>query len=242
MRLAVIAVLLGYVLPSYSILKRMGNQRDEITLTSLKLDGLGAVSPVVAKELASSLGSSWSSGELSLTATFLMKFPGRCRLELSSPETAKSLAVVWNNAKKRSEGPEFAAAQAGVDELCAFLSPRSANDGETRANLDRHLKSLKVDTQQVALGRFEGTTVFIIGDKKEGSPQVWVYKDRFLPARVRYTDDKGTAWDVRFIDYTSQATADWFPRQVEVLKGTEPHLRLMVLGSETRPEIEQSKF
>ena len=62
------------------------------------------------------------------------------------------------------------------------------------------------------------------------------------PARVRFTDDAKQPWDVRFLDYTSQATGDFFPRIVEVYKGTELHLRLTVLGADTRPELDTLQF
>jgi hypothetical protein len=47
---------------------------------------------------------------------------------------------------------------------------------------------------------------------------------------------------VRFIDYTSQATGDWFPRVVEVYRGGELQLRVSVLASETRPNLDAMKF
>lgn len=242
MRVVLVAMALGYVMPSFSILKRVANQRDELTLTALKLDGLGAAGSTVSRELANALGTTYGSGELSMTANLSMRFPGRCRLELTSNESTKSLAVTWSNGKKRAEGPTFAPAQAAVDEACALLALRSGTEGETRSAIDKHLASLKIETRQVALGRFAGQVAFILGDRKEGAPQFWVYKERFLPARVRFTDEANITWDVRFIDYTSQATSDWFPRVVEVYKGEELQLRLSVLAADTRPNLDGTKF
>ena len=65
--------------------------------------------------------------------------------------------------------------------------------------------------------------------------------DRFLPARVRFTDERGT-WDVRFIDYSSASVADWIPRVVEVYRGEELHLRLTALNADTRADLEKTKF
>ena len=242
MRALLLMITVGYVMPSFSILKRVANQRDDLTLTALKLDGLGAAGPTVSRELASAMGTAWASGELSMSASWALRFPNRCRLELTSTESTKSLAVVSNSGKKRAEGPAFAGAQVALDQVCALLVLRSGTEGETREALGKHLSSLKVDTHQVALGRFAGTVAFILGDRKEGSPQFWVYKERFLPARVRFTDEANTPWDVRFIDYTSQATSEWFPRVVEVYKGEELQLRLSVLAADTRPNAESMKF
>lgn len=229
-------------MPAFSILKHLANGRDELTLTALKLDGLGTAGSTVSRELASALGTAWASGELALTVTVSLRFPGRCRLDLTSNESTKSLAVMSNNGKKRAEGAPFAAAQVALDHLCALLVLKSGTDGETRAAIERQLSTLKVDTRQVSLGRFAGTTAFILGDLKQGSAQFWVYKERFLPARVRYTDEGGTEWDVRFIDYTSQATSDWFPRVTEVYAGGELQLRLSVLAADTRPSLDAMKF
>ena len=137
---------------------------------------------------------------------------------------------------------ELKAARVAVDELCAVLSIHSGTEGESKGSLFTHLNALKVDTKQSSLGRFAGTIAFVLGDRAEGSPQFWVYKDRMQPARVRFTDDAKQPWDVRFLDYTSQATGDFFPRIVEVYKGTELHLRLTVLGADTRPELDTLQF
>lgn len=246
MRLLVAALALAYVMPTYSILRRYAGTRDDLTLTSLKVDGTAAVAPVVAKDLAQALGSTWASGDLPLTAALSIKYPGRCRLDLSSYESNKTLTVASSNGKRRAEGPELVAAQVALDELCAFFAVKSGGDGETRAAIERHLQALKVDPKQVSHVRFMGQLGFAIGAKAEGSPQYWVYRDRvppdrFLPARVRFTDERGT-WDVRFIDFTSASVTDWVPRVVEVYKGQELHLRLTALSADTRADLESTKF
>lgn len=242
MRAVVLGLVLAYVMPTYSVLKRLANARDELTVTALKLDSLGAVAPVIAKDVADQLGTSWTSGELTLTAVWSVRFPGRCRLDLSSPDSTKSMTFAWANGKKRSEGGALPAAAVAVDEVCALLALRSGTDGESRGQLERHLAALKVNPKETTLARFVGTVAFVIGDRAEGAPQLWVYKDKFLPARVRFTDDAGAQWDVRLVDYASQATGDWFPRQIEVYKGAEPQLRLTVLSADGKAELEGVKF
>ena len=242
MKSLLIALMLTYVMPAGPVLRRLANARDEMTLTALKTDGLAAVSPVMAKEVASALGASWNSGDLSLSASVTMRFPGRCRLDLTSSESNKTLTTTWASGKKRQDGGAFQAARVAVDEFCAVLSIHSGSEGESRAALTNHLGSLKVDTKQSSLGRFAGTIAYVLGDRAEGAPQFWVYKDKMQPARVRFTDDTKAQWDVRFLDYTSQATGDFFPRIIEVYKGTELHLRLTVLGADTRPEVDAVQF
>jgi len=241
MRLFVAALVVAYVMPAYSILRRYAASRDDLTLTGLKVDGLGAASPAVARDVASALGTTWTAGDLPLTSTLYVKYPGRCRLELASPDSGKSLAVAWSTGKLRTEGPEFAAARVALEQVCAVFALKSAGEGETRAALEKHLLALKVDTRATSLGRFAGALAFIIGNRADGNAQLWLYKEHFLPARLRFTDDRGT-WDVRFIDYSSATTSDWLPRVVEVYKGQELQLKLTTLSADTRVELESVKF
>jgi hypothetical protein len=129
LRTLVVSLTLVYIMPTFSVLKRLAANRDELTLTGLKMEGLGAVSPAIARGVADDLGTAWNSGELTLTANFSVRFPGRCRLDLSSPDTTTVIVSANSNGKKRHEGPAFAAAQVAVDEACALLGPRSGGEG-----------------------------------------------------------------------------------------------------------------
>jgi hypothetical protein len=139
------------------------------------------------------------------------------------------------------KGPRWPPRRWPVDQLCATLALRSATEGESRGLLERHLASLKVENHKVSLGRFEGSVVYVLGDRGPASPQFSVYKERFLPARVKLTDAAGQ-WDVRFIDYTSQATGDWLPRVIEVYRGDQLNLRVTVLSADGRPALDTLKF
>ena len=129
-----------------------------------------------------------------------------------------------------------------TEQACALLSIKSGDEGATRDALVRHLASLKVDTRVVSLARFNGTVSYLVGQKADGQAQLWVYKDRFLPSRLKFTDEGGTAWDVRFSDYTSQATGEAWPRVIEVLKGNEPQLRVMILNADLKADLTNVKF
>ena len=242
LKVAVVGLLVAYVLPTYSILRRMADGRDDLALNALKVEGSAAVSPSSAREVAALMGVDWQSGELMLGFTASMRLPGRCRLELSSTQSTKTLAAVSSNGKRRSEGGELPALQVAVDELCAVLALRGAGEGESRAAIERHLAALKVNSRLTSLGRFRGTVAYVLGDTGETAPQLWIFKDHFNPARVRFTDDKQLAWDVHFFDYTSQATGQAFPRQVLVSKGSEPVLRLTTLKGDLKPKLDDALF
>src|SRR6185295_16721141 len=110
-RLAVALAVLGYVMPSYSVLRRMASERDDLGLVALRVDGTATVPPAAAPQYADALGVTAGQGELQMTAVISMRLPGRCRVELSSLDSTKSAAAVSNNGKRRTEGTELPALQ-----------------------------------------------------------------------------------------------------------------------------------
>jgi hypothetical protein len=242
MKSAILALVVAYIMPSFGVLKRFASERDGLTVSNLKADGVAAVSPVLAKDVAGLMGVTWNSGELMLNASLSVRFPGRCRLELSSPESTRVLAAASTNGKVRGEGGDVQALMVGLEQACALLSIKSSEDGATRDTVQKYLGSLKVDLKQVGLARFGGSVSYLIGQKAEGQSQLWVDKERFLPSRLRFNDASGTAWDVRFSDYSSQATGEMWPRVLEVYKGNEPQLRVMVLNANAKADLSTVKF
>lgn len=246
MKAKVAALLLAYVMPTSGVLKRFAATRDDLSVTQLKATGVAAVAPVLAKDVASSLGVNWNSGELTLNASLAVRFPGRCRLDLSSPDSTRTISVAVSSGKKRFEGGELQALGVALEQACALLALKSSEDGATREAVLKHLGGLKVETRSISLARLDGavssaSVSYVIGNKAEGAPQLWVSKERFLPVRLRF-DDNGTSWDVRFSDYTSQATGEVWPRVLEISKGAEPQLRVMVLSADNKADLSQVKF
>ena len=242
MKAVLAAIVVAYIMPSYGVLKRFASQRDDLTVSNLKAEGVAAVSPALAKDVSSLMGVTWNSGELMLNASLSVRFPGRCRLELSSPESTKILAATSSGGKAKSEGGDVPALLVGLEQACSLLAQKAAEEGATRDNVSKHLTALKVDLKQVMLARFNGSVSYLIGQKAEGQSSVWIYKDRFLPSRLKFTDESGTAWDVRFSDYTSQATGEIWPRVLEVYKGNEAQLRVMVLNANAKADLSNVKF
>lgn len=246
MKAQLAALVLAYVMPTSGVLKRFAATRDDLSVTQLKATGVAAVAPVLAKDVASSLGVNWNSGELTLNASLMVRFPGRCRIDLSSPESTRTISVAVSSGKKRFEGGELAALGVALEQACALLALKSSEDGATREAVLKHLASMKVETKNVSLARLDGAVTstsvsYLIGARDDGAPQLWVSKERFLPTRLRFNDG-GTMWDVRFSDYTSQATGETWPRVLEISKGAEPQLRVMVLAADPKADLSQVKF
>ncbi len=237
----VATVAAAYVLPGYSILRRLADARDDLKLAQLKVDGALSFHGASAKEAAAATAQTLDRPELSLDGALYLRLPLRCRLEARVADTAKA-AAVSNAGKERVEGTEVAALSMANEQLCALLAGRSQGEGDLRAKLDVHLKSLGVDTQVTSLARFGGDVAYVLGAKEEGKSQFWVYKNEFQPARLRFTDKAGAVWDLRLYDYASPATGEWFPRTVELFKGAELQLRFTALDGDGKTALAEKLF
>jgi hypothetical protein len=231
----------AYVLPQGAILRRLVEARSEMRLVTLKVDGAAIFSGPALAPAASALGLPSDRPELPVDGTLSLKLPGRCRLDVSTPE-GKRAGMVVNGGRRKAVGPELAALAAALEQVCPLLASRSGSDTEARAALERHLRALGVEPGRSSLARFGGEVAYVLGNAAEGKPQFWVYKDTFRPARMRYTDKAGTAWDVRFLDYTSPTTGEWIPRTLEVWRGSERALRFTALTGDTRTALPDTLF
>ena len=230
--LAVLAVrtALAYVPAPGAIFRHLLTGREEQRISSARIEG----TLVLAGGASSEAG---AQGEIQSDARVLLKLPGRCRLEVNGPETGK-LAVVQTGGQMKNEGPAVAALGVGIGEVCALFGARSAGDG--RAELEAHLRKRGVNIGTSWLARFGGQVAYVIGGQKDGDAQFWVFKDNWLPARIRFTDG-GTRWDVRFVDYNSPA-GDWFPRAVEVSRDGERQVRFTTLSGDPRANVPDRLF
>ncbi len=230
-------VALGYVLPGGAILRRMSKVRDEQRLSAVRIEGTLALSGSALVDAGGPPGGPDSQGD----ATVSIRLPGRCRLDATAPDGAK-LAVVSSNGKRRADGPAVEALATVLDELCAFFGTRAGSESAGRSALEAHLRSRNIDPRPSSLARFGGQVAYVLGPTKEGSPQLWVFKDSFLPARVRWTDGQLTQWDVRFLDYNSPATGDWFPRVVEAARNGERLMRFAAVKGDSRASLADRLF
>lgn len=233
------AVAAAYVLPGGAILRRMVNARDELRLTTLRVDGTVSFYGGGVKEAASALNLSADKGETQADASFYLRVPGRCRVEASTPEGGK-LSAVENNGRKKAEGPALEPLNVALHAVCMLLAARGSSEQETRAELDRQLRGLGVDVRATGLGRIGDAVAYVLG--RTGQPQFWVFKDVFQPARLRFSDAQKVAWDVRFLDYSAPSAGELFPRVIEVSRNGERLLRFTVLKADTRVGLADRLF
>lgn len=240
--LGVAAAAHGYILPSFSILRRLTEAREELKLVSVKIEGSASFHGPGAVAAAGVLGAGPSAAEVMGDGAVYLRLPGRCRLEVANPDRGTSAAAVFANGRRRNEGGPLAAIEVAIGQLCPIFANRGGSDGEGRAALERFLAGLKIDTRKTSLGRFGGQVAYVLGEPEEGRPQFWVYKDTFLPARLRFADAQGASWDVKLLDYTSPATGEWFPRVIEVASNGQLVFRFVGLRADARAKIDDRMF
>ena len=231
----------GYILPGGAILRRMATARNDLTVTSLKVEGALTYYGPGVQPAATALATPSERTELTSDGALYIKSSGRCRAEASVPEGTR-VAVVHAQGRKRLEGAEIPALSVAIEQVCAILSARAGSDQETRGLVERHLRGLGIDPKVTSLARLGNHVAYVLGDAGEGKPQFWVYKEGFRPARLRYKDTAGTAWDVRFLDYGGSPAGDGMPRNVEVWKGSDRVLRFAAFKGDTRSTLADALF
>ncbi|RKG80972.1 hypothetical protein [Corallococcus terminator] len=232
----------AYVLPGGSILRRMANAREEKRLSAFRVEGSVIFSSTAVPEAGAALNVPTERPDLQGDGVLSVKIPGRCRFDVSSPESSNKAATVQVSGRKRVEGKELPAVSVLVAQVCAILAQDAGSVQDTKLALEAYLQGLGVDTKRTSLARFGGDVAYVLGDPAEGKPQFWVYKDAFRAARVRYTDTAGIAWDVRFVDYTAPATGDWMPRTVEVWRAGQRVVRFTALKADNRSAVSDKLF
>jgi hypothetical protein len=236
---------LGYVLPPAAILRQLGDRRARLELTSLEVAGtLQAEGPAADRLAAAGVARPPGGGELSAPARFLMRVPGRCRLEVAArdvPEAQRPFVTVRDGAVSGKGGLESVpSAVALVRSLCALLAQPTAGDAT-----DMYAAALArrgVALTDASLGRFDGRIAYVIGGReKDQKPLLFVEKDGFQPQRL-VAAEGGTMHDVRLLGWGSPVGGDWFPRAVEVHEGGAMRLRLTTERAQANPKLAEVGF
>ncbi|MFN0063965.1 MAG: hypothetical protein ACKVPX_15770 [Myxococcaceae bacterium] len=237
--LSVVAVpALAYVLPAGPVLRRTVDHRDDLRLAQWRVEGALTFFGALATE-AFAAGVTNAQGQVD--GIWSVKPPGRCRLDLGTPG-APTLATVQSRGKVRQEGPALAPVSVLLEHVCALFAIRAAGAGEGTAALERHLRGLQIDVTETSLGRLGRQVAYVIGSNQASSAQFWVFKDSFLPARLKFSDASGTAWDIQFIDYANPSAGQAFPRRVEVLRGGELSIRFATKSADLRAALSDKIF
>ena len=218
------ALVLGYMLPGVSLIRRVEDNRARQNVHSLVVHGSFTLTGDAAQALAEKLGKVVLGGELSVPAVATYKYPGRCRLDLvtapSSPDAgAPAVSAPHPFASSRngviSSSPDMKDAALLLQLACPLLSSRG-DEGEA-ARLIEHLRTQGVDFDVTSLARDENTIAEVVGagPRELLKPQIWVDKTEFVPLRL-ILKSGGAFYDVRFDPGVGML--DPHPRTVTILK------------------------
>lgn len=214
---------LAYLLPTASVLRHLGQKREALSLATLEVTGTLQAEGPAADRIRAALALP-AGGLATAPARFLMKVPGRCRLEVAGATPAESPWAAHRDGRLSGDGLETdPAAAAMVESLCALLGTSTAGDASSAyaAALSRRGVALG----EVSLGRFDGRVAYVIGGKpRDPRPLAYVDKDAFQPLRL-VSQQGGALADVRLLGWGSPTGGDWFPRAVEVVIGDQLRLR-----------------
>lgn len=234
---------LAYILPVPGILRRMGERRAALSLSSLEVEGTLVAEGPAAERIGAAMGAR-PGGPVSAPATFRMKVPGRCRLELAppdAPESARPFLAVRGDRVTGGGGLErLPAAVALVRAACALLATQPVGDatGAYAAALQRR----GVTLADASLGRFDGRIAYVIGGRaREAKPLLFVEKDGFQPLRL-LAPEGGEMMDVRLLGWGSPMGGDWFPRALEAWSGDAAQLRFTTEKAKANPKLADLLF
>ena len=235
---------LAYVLPVPAILRRAGERRAQLGLSSLEVHGTLHAEGAAVERVAAAAGVRGASARFVVPARFSMKTPGRCRLELAPADLAEAdrpYAISRDGKLSGRALDGVPAAAALVRSVCALLAVAPVAGGAERAYADA-LGRRGVALDEAVIGRFGGRLSWVVGGRgRDARPLAYVDKETFQPLRL-VAQEGGTLLDTRLVDWGSPMGGDWFPRAVEVWDKDQLRLRLSVEKVQANPKLPDALF
>ena len=232
---------LAYLLPTTSVLRRLGERREKLAVAALEVTGTLQAEGPLADRLRAAAGQP-AGGIATMPARFLLKVPGRCRLEVVGATPAESPFVALRDGRVTGTGglETDPAVTATLRALCMLLGTSTAGDASDAyaAALTRRGVSLA----EQSLGRFDGRVAYVVGGRaREARPMLYVDKDSFQPLRL-VAPEGGALVDVRLLGWGSPTGGDWFPRAVEAVQAERLLLRFTTERANANPRIPEGSL
>lgn len=111
--------------------------------------------------------------------------------------------------------------------------------------LHKVLLTRGVDVEKTSLGRFEGSTVYVIGAQYPdvSVSQLWVDKERFLPLRWIYISGEAKPDQMMFVYKQWRKWNDvWYPRQIDLYRNEQLVRQINVKKVATKVEMKAALF
>jgi hypothetical protein len=228
----------AYLMPSDSILRRMGSHRRNLQLGSLVVSGKFSLDGDSARAVAAAWGLA-ETDALSVPATVTYKMPGRCRVELEAQPGKEAPAASNVNGRVSTAGPEVPALRQFAENVCPLLSQQGGTDGPMSL-----AKAAGINLSRVELGRAQGNVVsYVLGGRSKTGvvPSLWIEKERFAPLRLIAKAGGGYV-EARLIDYSSAVSGEWHPRIVELYRGEERTGRFVAERAQPNVKVSDAVF
>lgn len=207
----ILALLLAYVPTSASLLKHAAARARALRTREVTLSGTLTVS-----------------NEGQRNAQIVLRFPLQCRLE-GDGGLSLSVKGTAQNPQGVAEGTSGPALRL-LQLACPFLAYRGVPAADAPQALRLAALAAGADVAAGAgLSRFDDRVTYVLGagGRDTSSPQLWLYKDSYAPARL--IAQGGV--DLRLLEYGNPAAADWFPRVIELWNAGQLAARFEVLES-----------
>lgn len=221
----------AYVLPTEFILKLLAERRERLGIRDLSAQlnvELGAAGTLVDER-------------------WYLKDPSRSR-RVRQNEDVTTVEVQREGKLARGTETALKAVKGPIEDLLpALLFPGGDDLDQREARMLAAIKALGINTAVTALGRHEKTVCYIIGARsyEPDLPQLWVEKETLLPLRLilqRQVEGKKVRREIRWLEFTSSTTGEWFPRIIEVLENGVRLERAEVEKIEINTKIPETFF
>jgi len=157
--------------------------------------------------------------------TLSVRFPLSCRFE-------NGAAVRGTAAQPLGSSSGGTGAEKDLLELaCPLIAYRGLSLADAEKALRATATAAGADlTAATALARLADRVAVVLGApaRQLDRPQLWLYKDTAAPARLIARRD-GHLQDLRLLEYGNPASADWFPRILELYQDGAPVARFEVV-------------
>lgn len=242
----------AYLPTAVAILKRIGEHRAHIGMRSLRVVGSFTFYGDQAKAVADAMKAPTANAETTVAAEIDYKFSNRCAVTLHAPSGVPADDATASNSfgRIRAVGPDVLPLKIFAKFACPLIDTTDDEHGDVAVVLGRLLEELGGDPSIVSLARFRGKVVYDIGGplRDVSRPQLWVNKEpdiheilRVEPARLIGRFESKT-YDVQLIDYTSAATGEWHPREVDILEGQSVLAKFIAERVDPNPKLPDSVF
>ena len=221
----------AYILPGDFIIGMFSERRKKLKIESIEIESEWTI---FYKDLASE----------KFSAKEYIKAPYEMRIDLAG-ERAGGKTIIHRGIRrytKKMGETEWKKEKCRLP-VEALLFSGALEIKQKRAEI----KKFGVDIEKRRMGRFDDKIGFAVGVEKpdEKLPAIWFDRRSFRPIRFvdyREKDGKIQEIDLRFIDYSSPVSGEWYPRLIEKYVNSKLVERREIISIKINPSLDEKLF